>query len=80
MKRITHSGAADPRADDVLAGAEDINDSAEIRERGPSVGNGGSADGDDAGCTGGRGSSCINIGVSGGDLRETSSTESQSNI
>lgn len=74
-KRSTHGGAADPRADDVLTRAEDINNRAEVRERSTSVSNGGSANGDDTGCAGRRSAPCINVGVSSGDLHRISSAE-----
>lgn len=61
--------AADPRADDVLAWGEDINDGAVVGEGGAGVGDVGRAYGDGGGCASGGSVSSVGVGVTCRDLR-----------
>lgn len=63
----TYSGAADPRADHVLARSEQINNSAEVGEGGLSISNGGGTDGVGRGSTSGGGVASIDVIVTSSD-------------
>lgn len=63
-----YCGAANPRADDILSGSKDINDSAIVGEGSPGISDGACTDGVGRWCTSGAGVGGISVGVTGGDL------------
>jgi len=66
---MTHSGASNPRAEDVGSRGEDVYDRAIVREGWSSIRNCGSSDGDGAGGARRRVVTSVGIVVTSGDLK-----------
>jgi hypothetical protein len=71
LEMIAYGGAADPGADDVLAGGEDVDDRSVVGEGCASIGDRSSTDSVGTGSAGRGCGSSINVRVSSSDLNES---------